>query len=297
MISYPLAFGEGRIKERVKYVLHYQKPVFWAIIASVGVCAVMSVCFLTNPKEDVLAEEERNDNDIQMAGTDDRENHDDGETITFDGVIVEHTIESEEPLIMILPTGDEIPYEYVCFILPTEEAYWAEPINMNSVVSVTCKDFFEETQPAFGELISISRAGNSPDLQAMFRDFGITIQLPGNSRWIQDREYRQPDEVYMEIYYHDAILNADCKLLVVRDRVLELPDMIFDESSEETWEGAAVFGQKVYVRVQRSADGKQVLATWEYEEYQFAIWAEAPSEVTDIGAVPKTALGIISNLE
>lgn len=184
MVSYPLAFGEGRVKERVKHVLHYQKPVFWAVIASVGVCVVMAVCFLTNPKEDVLVEEERNDNDIQMAGTDDRENHDDG-----------------------------------------------------------------ETQPAFGELISISRAGNPPDLQTMFRDFGIAIQLLGNGNWIQDREYRQPDEKHMEIYYHDAILNADCKLLVVRDGMPELPDTIFDESLEETWEGAAVSGQKVFVRV------------------------------------------------
>ncbi|MDE7341056.1 MAG: M56 family metallopeptidase [Lachnospiraceae bacterium] len=228
MVSYPLAFGEGRIKERVKNVLHYRKPALWAAMAAVCVCVVTAVCFLTDPERNVvdvpMEEETANDGDWQ-----------------------------------IMTEG--------------------------------------ETLPAFGELVSISRAGDSPDLQAMFRDFGIMIQLPGNNNWIQDREYRQPDEDHMEICYHDAVLDADCKLLAVRGGAPELPDIVCDASLEETWEGAAVSGQMVYVRVQCSADGKEVLATWEYEEYQFAIYAEIPLEGMDIGAVPKTALGVISNLE
>jgi len=46
----PLAFGETGVKGRVKSVLHYKKPTFWIIIASVVICAVLAVCFLTNPK-------------------------------------------------------------------------------------------------------------------------------------------------------------------------------------------------------------------------------------------------------
>lgn len=46
----PLAFGENGVKGRVKSVLHYKKPAFWVLIASVLVCVVMAVCFLTNPK-------------------------------------------------------------------------------------------------------------------------------------------------------------------------------------------------------------------------------------------------------
>lgn len=45
----PLAFGEVGIKERIKAVLHYKKPAFWAIVAAVAVCAVVAVCFLTRP--------------------------------------------------------------------------------------------------------------------------------------------------------------------------------------------------------------------------------------------------------
>ncbi len=45
----PLAFGETGVKGRVKSVLHYKKPAFWIIIASVVVSAVLAICFLTNP--------------------------------------------------------------------------------------------------------------------------------------------------------------------------------------------------------------------------------------------------------
>lgn len=45
----PLAFGEAGVKERVKNVLHYRKPAFWAATVSVLVCAAAAVCFLTDP--------------------------------------------------------------------------------------------------------------------------------------------------------------------------------------------------------------------------------------------------------
>lgn len=48
----PVAFGEIGVKERVKAVLHYRKPAFWLILAAMLVCAVVAVCFLTNPRQD-----------------------------------------------------------------------------------------------------------------------------------------------------------------------------------------------------------------------------------------------------
>ena len=48
----PLAFGEVGVKERVKSVMNYRKPAFWVIAASVVICIVVAVCFLTNPKTD-----------------------------------------------------------------------------------------------------------------------------------------------------------------------------------------------------------------------------------------------------
>ena len=45
----PLAFGEVGVKERVKNVLNYKKPTFWVIVVAVVACAVVAVCFATNP--------------------------------------------------------------------------------------------------------------------------------------------------------------------------------------------------------------------------------------------------------
>ena len=46
-----LAFGEAGIKERVKNVLNYKKPSFRVVAASLVVCTVAAVCFLTDPVE------------------------------------------------------------------------------------------------------------------------------------------------------------------------------------------------------------------------------------------------------
>ena len=45
----PLAFGEVGVKERVKSVMNYKKPTFWIVVLAVIVCAVVAVCFLTDP--------------------------------------------------------------------------------------------------------------------------------------------------------------------------------------------------------------------------------------------------------
>ena len=43
VITCPLAFGEVGVKERVKNALHYKKPAFWVVAASVAVCVVVAV--------------------------------------------------------------------------------------------------------------------------------------------------------------------------------------------------------------------------------------------------------------
>ena len=55
VITCPLAFGEVGVKERVKNALHYKKPAFWVVAASVTVCIVVAVCFLTDPPTDTDA--------------------------------------------------------------------------------------------------------------------------------------------------------------------------------------------------------------------------------------------------
>ncbi len=48
----PLAFGEVGVKSRVRSVLSYKRPALWIIIAAVIASVILSVCFLTDPKED-----------------------------------------------------------------------------------------------------------------------------------------------------------------------------------------------------------------------------------------------------
>ena len=55
VVACPLAFGEIGVKERVRNALHYKKPAFWIVAASVIVCIVVAVCFLTNPPTDTDA--------------------------------------------------------------------------------------------------------------------------------------------------------------------------------------------------------------------------------------------------
>lgn len=45
----PLAFGETGVKARVRGVMSYRRPALWIAVAAVIVCAVVGVCFLTDP--------------------------------------------------------------------------------------------------------------------------------------------------------------------------------------------------------------------------------------------------------
>lgn len=56
----PLAFGVVGVKERVKNVLNYKKPAFWLIVVAIIACGVVTVCFATNPKQE-LPQEQRID--------------------------------------------------------------------------------------------------------------------------------------------------------------------------------------------------------------------------------------------
>ena len=48
----PLAFGEVGVKERVKSILYYKKPAVWILLFAAVMIAVISICFMTNPKRE-----------------------------------------------------------------------------------------------------------------------------------------------------------------------------------------------------------------------------------------------------
>lgn len=74
--------------------------------------------------------------------------------ITFDGTIVENTIDTLAYVILVEPGGNEIPYDAVFFELPDQEADWV--LQIGEEVTITCLDTFTEQAPHFGTLISIT---------------------------------------------------------------------------------------------------------------------------------------------
>lgn len=70
----PVAFGETGVKMRIKNVLSYKKPAFWIILASLAVCVVLAVCFLTDPKKDETISEAPAEVEIPTADDADNSN-------------------------------------------------------------------------------------------------------------------------------------------------------------------------------------------------------------------------------
>ena len=126
--------------------------------------------------------------------------------------------------------------------------------------------------------------------------FGISISLPENPTWIVHSEYHLLSKDDLKITYHDAITDSDCVLLVARNEKLILPENEYDERLNESWEARTINGRNIVVKVQRGKnESKAVLATWEYNEYQFAIIGEIEGE-GDSGPIAKVALHIIHDL-
>ena len=57
LAAYPIAFGDTDPKKRVMSVLKYKKPGFWITAIGCSVIAFVAICFLTNPKEKLSAEQ------------------------------------------------------------------------------------------------------------------------------------------------------------------------------------------------------------------------------------------------
>lgn len=331
IFSYPLAFGEIGVRERVKGILHYRKPAGWLAAVAVLACAAVAVCFLTDPKEKA--------DDSKIRYLDQWYSRSDlsAETIAwlewYNGLSAEEQLAvSSVPHDLYDQAGYGGRADVAVETVDAEnDAVGAEDMPDNA------KDYMDTGQDSGGtedksdsvkehmnagqdsggtedmsdnagiavDTVQAGEGAEDPDIHTgtLSAAFGIPLQLPGNEGWIQDIEYRQPDGNTVEVEYWDDIAEADCRMTAVRDGALNLsePDIAYDAAREETWMGSTGSGQHVYVKVQCSGDGKQVLATWEYDngehQYQFAVRAVVSGENTDISPVPKAVLSMISCLE
>lgn len=111
----PLAFGEVAIKQRIKNVLNYKKPAFWIIAVAIVVCAVVAVCFMTNPKsepDDIVPVENVPSDDAEIVNP--QEDSNDETTPHITG----NTTHNEETKQLLLMVDDAL---YYCIGLPSDE--------------------------------------------------------------------------------------------------------------------------------------------------------------------------------
>lgn len=172
-------------------------------------------------------------------------------------------------------------------------------VNRNAKGEITSVSYLteEEVAKALPKILGGMEVAEYSDTNAeeLADTFGIMISLPENQNWIADSEYYLVDENNLRISYHDLIADADCTLLVSKNNNLNLPHVEYDETLNESWEGYTIGSQHIVVKVQHeNNDEEMVLATWEYNEYQFAIISE---DVNDSTPIPKVALYIIGNLD
>ncbi|MBD5503914.1 MAG: hypothetical protein HDR09_09280 [Lachnospiraceae bacterium] len=172
-------------------------------------------------------------------------------------------------------------------------------VNRNAKGEITSVTYMteEEVAKALPRILGGMKAAEYSDTNAeeLADTFGILISLPVNSNWTVDSEYYLVDENNLSISYHDSIADADCTLLVSKNNNLNLPQAEYDETLNESWEGYTIGRQHIVVKVQhKKNDEKMVLATWKYNEYQFAIIGE---DVNDYTPIPKVALYIINRLD
>lgn len=123
-------------------------------------------------------------------------------TITFTGIIIDHTVESLVPVVCVKTLEEEvIPYEAVFFELTEGEEDWA--LKIGAEVLITCSGDFTEPAPHYGTLISIRNADTdvlSPlDGVTMevieCSDTSVTVRITNNT----DKDIQCGDAFYLEI--------------------------------------------------------------------------------------------------
>ena len=123
----PLAFGESGVEERVKNVLHYKKPAFWVIVCAGVLCAVLAVCFLTDPTKKLkLPDEPIQYTEVVNPGGNYIELHEEGQDRIFVPYMpaapnmieacIGYYSEGDEPesIIYVCSLKDLSPAEWIC---------------------------------------------------------------------------------------------------------------------------------------------------------------------------------------
>ena len=129
-----------------------------------------------------------------------------------------------------------------------------------------------------------------PSSPEEFAEMGITLELPANETWVQNKTYTMISGETAQIQYYDGIADADVTLRAGTGDVMEQAGIYyaFDDSREEQWSSTH------NIRLQYAvADGKEigVLASWTKGELTYTMWGQFCREGEhDASSIAKAAV-------
>lgn len=170
----PLAFGELSVKGRIKSVLNYKKPGFWISLAALAACAVVAVCFLTDP---VKEPEEAQPSPEPLAA------EDEGEAQPQESLAPEETMPSvDSSLLFVIPKdGDGSDYAPENLTQIREETEELPALYMDSRAAESMERMLSDCRSA-GHEVAVFRAYESYEetLEEIAESFSGEPQLSGS---------------------------------------------------------------------------------------------------------------------
>ena len=122
---------------------------------------------------------------------------------------------------------------------------------------------------------------------------GLSFAFTPNSTWIQNIQLTEVSDNVSEIHYYDSILGSDCTLMISKEAPLSLSQYDFSNSHDQTWQAVE---KSVTIKLQQAIQEKVSVATWEYEDFDFAIIGENVNDENAVSCIPKTAIYIINSM-
>ena len=170
----PLAFGELSVKGRIKSVLNYKKPGFWISLAALAACAVVAVCFLTDP---VKEQEEAQPSPATLTA------EDEGEAQPQESQVSEKTLPAvDESLFFVIPKdGEGSDYAPENLTQIREETEELPALYMDSRAAESMERMLSDCRSA-GHEVAVFRAYESYEetLEEIAESFSGEPQLSGS---------------------------------------------------------------------------------------------------------------------
>jgi len=167
-------------------------------------------------------------------------------------------------------------------------------INSNNIIfeTISGRVTIHNEMPVY-ELDPGNQISNS-NSNRKIKTMGLSFEFTPNTTWIQNIKLTEVNENYSEIDYYDSVLGGNCKMIISKEKPISFPQYGFSNSLDQTWQATE---KSVTIKVQQAVKEKVAVATWKYENFNFAIIGEkVDTDNSAVSSIPKTAIFIINNM-